>query len=149
MGYILLVMIIFLGDLGLKNYAQTNLEEQPRRSSFSDRVLLRRYHNQGAFLNLAEKRPKPLLILSLIFTAVISIFFFVTVFHHGTGLLRLGLSFLLGGAFSNTYDRLKRGFVVDYVSFKTPFPSFNRMVFNVADFCIILGALLTVLGARN
>ena len=38
----------------------------------------------------------------------------VTLGQKGKAALKLGLAFLLGGAFSNTYDRLKRKYVVDY-----------------------------------
>ena len=61
-------------------------------------------------------------------------------------LLRLGLALLLGGAFSNTYDRLRRGYVVDYVSFPVKWQAFRKIVFNCSDFCIIIGALLSALG---
>ena len=62
-------------------------------------------------------------------------------------MLRVGLSLLLGGAFSNTYDRLKRKYVVDYVSFGVKWKKLRQVVFNISDFCIITGALLAILGA--
>ena len=59
--------------------------------------------------------------------------------------MKLGLSLLLGGAFSNTYDRLKRNYVVDYVSFQTPFKRLNSIIFNVSDFLIAIGAGITAI----
>ena len=60
-------------------------------------------------------------------------------------MLKLGLSLLLGGAFSNTYDRFTREYVVDYFSFCSPWKGLNRIVFNISDFCIIIGSLIAVL----
>lgn len=65
----------------------------------------------------------------------------------GNRLLRVGLALLLGGAFSNTYDRLKRKYVVDYLSFGVRWKGLRRIVFNVSDFCILIGAMLSALGA--
>ena len=108
-------------------------------------IRLRRYHNHGAFLNIMEKKKKLLHLISVFFTFVITIFFLLTLCQKGNHILKLGLSLLLGGAFSNTYDRLSRNYVVDYFSFCSPFPKLNRIVFNISDFCIIIGTLLTVL----
>ena len=51
-------------------------------------------------------------------------------------------SLLLGGAFSNTYDRLKRKYVVDYFSFGVKWEPLRAIVFNISDFCILIGALI-------
>ena len=74
-------------------------------------------------------------------------FFILSFGQHGNHLLRVGLSLLLGGGFSNTYDRLKRKYVVDYVSFNVKWKGLRKIVFNVSDFCIMIGALLIALGA--
>ena len=41
----------------------------------------------------------------------------------------------------------KRKYVVDYVSFGVKWKRLRNVVFNLSDFCIIIGALLTALGA--
>ncbi|MCI8789255.1 MAG: signal peptidase II [Lachnospiraceae bacterium] len=51
-----------------------------------------------------------------------------------------------GGAFSNTYDRWKRRYVVDYLTFNVRWKPLGRVVFNLSDFCIMIGALCAVLG---
>jgi len=57
-------------------------------------------------------------------------------------LLRTGLWLIVGGGLGNLYDRLAHGFVVDFIEL-----AFVRFaVFNVADACICVGALLAVLG---
>lgn len=57
---------------------------------------------------------------------------------------------LLGGIFGNLFDRIFRGFVVDFLNF-TIF-SYNFPVFNIADSLIILGVILMfieVIGGRD
>ena len=72
--------------------------------------------------------------------------FLGTCSFRGNSTLKAGLAFLLGGAYSNTYDRLPRKYVVDYVSFPVKNRRFRKIVFNISDFCIMIGALLLALG---
>ena len=60
-------------------------------------------------------------------------------------LLPYGLSFVLGGALGNLFDRIMLGYVTDYIQvliFGWPFPSFN-----VADAAISIGAVLIIVDA--
>lgn len=103
--------------------------------------------NRGAFLNLGEKTPALVRLISVLFTAVLAIVFVLTLGKAGRGLLKSGLALLLGGAFSNTYDRLRKKAVTDYIRFDFGPERFRKIVFNLADFAIMIGALLVVLGS--
>ena len=148
MFFILFVIFIVVGEWYLKNYMEANYDFKTEKLILNNNIRLRKYHNYGAFLNVMETKKKLLHAISLIFTFFISIFFFLTLFQKGNKLLKLGLTLLLGGAFSNTYDRLSRNYVIDYFSFCTPFPAFNKIVFNLSDFCILIGTLLSVLFSK-
>jgi len=50
------------------------------------------------------------------------------------------LSFILGGAVGNLADRLRQGFVVDFVD--VYWRDWHFWAFNVADACISIGAVL-------
>ncbi len=145
MFYIILTAFIFILEWKIKNYIEAVYDFSRQELICKNRICLRKYHNYGAFLNIMEKKEKFLHMISVIFTISITFFFLLTLFHKGNRILKLGLSVLLGGAFSNTYDRLSRNYVVDYFSFCSPFPKLNRIVFNVSDFCIIIGTLIIVL----
>lgn len=145
MVYILLVTFIFIAEWKIKNYIEAVYDDSKQEWIFEKKIRLRKYHNHGACLNFMEKRKKLLHGISVIFTLLISLVFIFTFFHKGNHILKLGLSLLLGGAFSNTYDRLSRDYVVDYFSFCSPFPRLNQIVFNISDFCILIGTLLVVL----
>ena len=54
----------------------------------------------------------------------------------------MAYALLLAGALGNLSDRLFRGYVVDFIHLH------HWPIFNVADICIVVGALLFALHAR-
>ena len=147
MRYILLIAGIFCVELGIKNHVEKHRKEGEERPALGGALLLRKYHNRGAFLDMGE-RVRPLValvsvLLSLAMTAV----FVMTLGSRGSAVLKTGLALLLGGAYSNTYDRLRRKYVVDYFSFGVKWQKLRRVVFNLSDFCIAVGAMMLVLGS--
>lgn len=148
-GFICVGMIgaIFFGELWMKNHVERKWKLGVTREKWKGRILLRRYHNRGAMLNAGENRRKLVAAVSVLMTAGTCVVFLLSLGQRGNHLLRVGLALLLGGGFSNTYDRLKRKYVVDYISFGVKWKWFRNIVFNAADFCIIIGALATALGA--
>ena len=142
MGYLCIVALIFAGELGIKNYVEKKRNGGEEKEICKGRILLRKYHNKGACMNLGEKKSNVVAGLSLILTAALALVFLFTLTRHGNGWLKAGLSLLLGGAFSNTYDRLKRKYVVDYFSFGVKWAPLRAIVFNISDFCILIGALI-------
>ncbi len=142
MGYLCIVALIFAGELGIKNYVENKRNAGEEKEICKGRILLRKYHNKGACMNLGEKKSNVVAGLSLVLTAALALVFLFTLTRHGNGWLKAGLSLLLGGAFSNTYDRLKRKYVVDYFSFGVKWAPLRAIVFNISDFCILIGALI-------
>ena len=55
-------------------------------------------------------------------------------------LARLGLSLILGGAVGNLIDRVRQGFVIDFVD--VYWQGWHFWAFNVADAAITVGATL-------
>lgn len=55
----------------------------------------------------------------------------------------IAFSFLIGGLLGNLIDRLFRGFIIDYFSFKIF--GYHFPVFNIADIGIILGISLLII----
>ena len=143
----LLAAAVFAADLLLKNHIEKNGREGAEEPVCGGRLLIRKYHNKGAFLDIGQRRRGIVAVLSLILTLSATVLFLLTFTYRGNGLLRVGLALLLGGAYSNTYDRLVRKYVVDYVSFPVKNQKIRNIVFNISDFCIMIGALLMVLGS--
>ncbi|MEE3287747.1 MAG: signal peptidase II [Pseudomonadota bacterium] len=57
----------------------------------------------------------------------------------------IGLMLILGGAFGNMVDRVRQGFVVDFIDLH--FRGWHWPAFNLADFAISTGAILLLAGA--
>ena len=142
-----IIVSVFTADLIIKNKVEEskNLPRTAGRGLF----VLKRYHNKGAMLNLGGKKPKLVAILSVVLSVLALGILIFSFGSHGNNLLRIGLSLLLGGAFSNTYDRLRRKYVVDYLSFSVKYKSLAGVVYNISDFCIMIGALLGCIGWLN
>ena len=139
-----------LGIFGLEFLVKKNIEktktEGVDEKACGGALLIRKQHNKGAFLNIGEKNQKAVMVISVMLTVLMTVFYIMTLTNAGKGLLKWGLTLLLGGAYTNTYDRLTRKYVVDYVSFNVPFRWLRRIIFNIGDFCIMIGAMLSVIG---
>lgn len=146
MKYMAVVLGIFGLEFGLKEYVERKKTEGITEKKMGGALLIRKHHNKGAFLNAGQNRQKAVMLVSVLLTIVTTVVFILTLGQAGQGLLKWGLTFFLGGAFSNTYDRMVRKYVVDYVSFNVPFKWLRRIIFNIGDFCIMIGALLMVIG---
>ncbi len=140
MSFLLLILTIVLVDLGIKSAIEdADPSEFPRELEGSKGfVKLYRNHNDGFPMGVFRTRPDlvrnvPLVVLS----AVAGIFFWISP-KKGYLAEKLGTSLVLGGGFSNLYDRMKRGYVVDYFSIQ--FKKLKKIVLNIGDICIFLGA---------
>lgn len=145
MIYIGITAAIFISDFLIKNHMERTLAEGEEKRKMKGFLLLRMHHNKGAFLNAGQKKRPVVVTLSVLLTIGTAAVFALSLGTRGNGMFKAGLSMLLGGAFSNTYDRLKRKYVVDYFSFPVKWKWFSRIVFNLSDFGIIIGALVAAL----
>ncbi|MDE5747083.1 MAG: signal peptidase II [Acetatifactor sp.] len=146
--FVSLIVAIFMGDNYLKERVERQLPSGETQEAWGGRLLLRRHHNPGIMLGIGKKQGTVVTALSFLLTGFAALVFVLSLSIYGSNILRAGLSLLLGGAFSNTYDRLKQQYVTDYVSFNVKWGPLRRLVFNVSDFCIVTGAMLSALGLK-
>lgn len=152
---ILILPAIFFGDLAIKMKAEKSLSCGTQYPLLNDGIRIKLLHNKGAMLGTGENEPERVVHISAALCTALSIVFIISLFSRRLSKFRTALSMLLGGAWSNAYDRLTRGYVVDYVSFpllgKTVSRLFGKkagsyvsgIVFNISDFFIFAGCLLT------
>ena len=146
MQYLTAILGIFGLEFLVKKHIEKTKTEGVDEKACGGALLIRKHHNKGAFLNIREKNQKAVMVISVMLTVLMTVFYIMTLTNAGKGLLKWGLTLLLGGAYTNTYDRLTRKYVVDYVSFNVPFRWLRRIIFNIGDFCIMIGAMLSVIG---
>lgn len=149
MLYLLIPIGIFGLDMYIKGYIEKNKKLGSEEKCFGEKILLRRTHNTGAMLNFMEKKQQLVAGFSLGLSVSIVIGYLFLLGQKGKHLLKIGISFLVGGAFSNVYDRLVRKYVVDYFSFNVKWEKLRRIVFNIADIFIFLGSFLVILANKD
>jgi signal peptidase II len=145
MLFIGIIIVIAATESVIKQVREQNGIVGERKPILGGKLYLTKYHNYGAFLNLGQKRPEFVRGLSMGLSIACTILFILSLGTKGKPLLKSGLSLLLGGAYSNTYDRMVRGYVVDYFGFQVKNEKIRNIVFNISDFCIMIGALISVL----
>lgn len=146
MIYTIIGLTLFITDGMLKLFVEKKGKEEVIYPALGGKLLFRKYHNTGAMLGIGAANPKRTAFVSIIFTVFMSGVYAATLGMKGKRMLKTGLALLLGGAYSNTYDRLRRKYVVDYVSFGVKKSRLRNVIFNLSDFGIIIGAVLFSIG---
>jgi len=149
MIYIMIVSAIFLGDFLLKNWIEKNQKEGEIRKILGGCFLVRKHHNKGFLLNKCSDNQSLVAALSLGMAVFCTLLFVVSLGKKGNALLRTGLALLLGGAYNNTYDRLRRKYVVDYFSFGVPVGKIRNLIFNISDLAIMIGAMISAIALNE
>jgi len=125
--------IVFLADFFVKSYlnSQFSFQSIPIIKNIFHITLV---HNQGAAFGILQKSSTFLIYVSIVF--ILLFLFFIKKENNKTAFFLISSGLILGGAFSNLWDRLYLGYVVDYIDFRV-WP-----VFNISDSCITTGAIL-------
>ncbi len=90
--------------------------------------------NTGVAFGLFGGMPQLFTVTSLLIV-VLAIRFYLKHVTYDHGWLAFGLGLIVGGAIGNVIDRIRFGYVVDFIkTFDGHFP-----VFNIADSCIVIG----------
>lgn len=104
-------------------------------------VRITHVQNSGAAFGLLPERTTLLSILSVV--AVVAILYYYRRLAAGSPFIAATLGMQLGGAFGNLLDRLRQGYVVDFVDVGVPDgPRF--WAFNVADSSIVVGIIIVM-----
>ena len=146
MTLILLIAAVVLMDLGIKDTIEkADASEFPKElERTKGMIVLHKNHNDGLpFGTLREKKELVKQTPLTVFSAACGAFAWLLP-RKGYGTEKLGLALVIGGGFSNLYDRMKRGYVVDYFSIQ--WKKLKKVVFNLGDICIFLGAFMMLAG---
>ena len=130
-------LIIILGiiiDQLTKLLVVANLPFNSTVSVLGDFFGLRYIHNQGAAWSLLEEHPMLLVVLSLVILIVVIVLLYKT--PKEQKLLRAGFALVIAGALGNLIDRIRLGYVVDFL--RLP----HWPIFNIADCLLVVGVIL-------
>ena len=128
---------------------EKNCELMEETPILKGKVIIRKYYNKGAALNFLAKKPERMRQIQTLLMAAAGGSFFTLLSRRGDKGVKTALAMILGGGASNLYDRVKKGHVVDYFSFKTRSRRLSGIIFNISDFFVFAGALLLVLFGKK
>ena len=93
--------------------------------------------NPGAALGFFAYRTTFFIIITLIVALIILCYYYYLPPYYK--LTRIGLAFQLGGAAGNLVDRIRVGYVIDFLNI-----SFFPPIFNLADTAIVIGGIIFI-----
>ena len=142
-GFVSLLLASF--DLYVKKFVEKELVRGEEQEECGGRIVIRCVHNKGFAFDLADKYPNIVKWVSLAALGSI-ISYALHIWKQGTSMVeKLAAILVVAGGISNTYERVKNGYVVDYIAFKTKWKKFNRLTFNLGDFYIFLGGFVLLI----
>ena len=139
--FFITVIILAAIDQLIKLVVITKLPYKSELPVLGDVITLNHIHNSGAAWGSFSGKITFLFIFSII--AIVLILY---IYHNIVEIdrfkpLRICLAFITGGAIGNMIDRVRLGYVIDYIYFKIiDFP-----VFNFADICVTLSMFIVLI----
>ena len=145
-GYLLVAVAILFLDQWSKGTITRMLGLHESREVLGDFFLLTSVRNSGAAFGLFanfESSLKSIFLNSVAVAAFIAVSLYAFRSHFKSVRLQLGLALVLGGAVGNLIDRVRYGYVVDFLLFGVG--GHYWPAFNVADSAICVGVGLLAL----
>ncbi|MDO5028255.1 MAG: signal peptidase II [Bacillota bacterium] len=142
LAVIFMLVCIFLDQL-TKYIVLGQLKGRPPVIIIDNFLSFAYVENRGAAFGILQGRKIFFIIITLISVAIIS---YILIFNYKklpkTIIISLGA--ILGGTIGNFIDRIRLGYVVDFVSMRF-FDKYDFAVFNLADAFIVLGAFFLMI----
>ena len=92
--------------------------------------------NRGAAFGILQNKQWFFVIVTLLI--IFAMLFYLIKYKPESKLLKLSLVFIMSGGIGNLIDRIRFGYVVDFIDVRV----INYPVFNVADCFVVIGAVL-------
>ena len=129
-------------DLYVKKFVEKEVNAGEEELVCKERVVIRKVYNKGFAFNALDNKPCIVKWISLGVCGMIA-GYVLNVWKTSTCLIKnTAAALVLAGGISNTYERVKKSYVVDYFSFRTKNEKFNRVTFNLGDMFIFLGGIV-------
>ncbi len=136
----ILAFIIILMDQITKYFAIINLKGSGSYVIIKDFIRFTYVENYGAAFGILKYKKLFFLIVTLVVILALSLFL-IRYYHKLNLFMKIGTGLLLGGAIGNFIDRVRLGYVVDFISVKL-LAKYEYPVFNIADMAIVVGTII-------
>ena len=141
-GFLTFGTTLALTDLAVKKEIEARPDEEfPKTVKESGGLIrLHKNHNPGFSFGLMKEYPKLVEMVPVCMLSAVAGAWAYVIGKKGRVLEKTALTLVLAGGASNLYDRLKRGYVVDYFSIQ--WKKLKKVVFNLGDIFIFAGSAL-------
>ncbi len=141
MGFFIIAFIIFIDQIS--KYTAIKYLKSSRPYVIIENFLQFNYvENKGAAFGILENKRTFFIIITIFIIIFLS--FYLLKYHNNISMLtKLSFAMLIGGATGNLIDRVRFGYVVDFISFRFK-NSYSFPVFNIADSFIVISTFLIV-----
>lgn len=137
-----IIAIIILLDQGTKYMVITYLKDKPAIPIINNILEFVYVENYGAAFGILQNRRVFFIVITFLIILTI-LFLLINNYYYFTKPMRVALAMLVGGAIGNLIDRIRLGYVVDFISVKFG-NTYNFPVFNVADSFIVVATILII-----
>lgn len=141
MGFFIIVFVIFIDQIS-KYGAVKYLKNSKPYIIIENFIQFNYVENKGAAFGILENKRTFFIIITIFIIVFLS--FYLIKYHNSLSVLtKLSFAMLIGGATGNLIDRMRFGYVVDFISFRFK-NSYSFPVFNIADTFIVISTFLIV-----
>lgn len=138
---LMIALIIVVMDQLTKYHIVLSMEPySDEKKIISDLLVLRYIKNSGAAWGSFSSMTLVLIIVSIILIIGLGAYYFKIINDADKRIIRLLISFVIGGAIGNLIDRIRFGYVIDFIYVK----AINFPVFNVADIFVTVSMFLII-----
>lgn len=137
---ILIIAVGLLVDRITKLWASNSLSGSSEITVIKNFFSFFYVENKGAAFSILEGKTVFLSAFTIIILVCIVVYL---VKYKPNKFVKVSLSFIVGGALGNLIDRIKYGYVVDFISVHYK-DAYYFPIFNVADIMVVAGTLLLV-----
>lgn len=141
MAFILPIVIILLDQIS-KAAAIRYLKGNRPYKIIDNFFQLHYVENRGAAFGILQHKRIFFVIITLVIVMVLS-FYLIKYYNSLNRLTKISFAMLIGGAIGNLVDRIRFGYVVDFISFKL-LGGYDFPVFNIADIAIVLSTIAII-----
>lgn len=139
MVYIISIIIILLDQI-TKSFAINHLKGSKPISIIEGVFEFVYVENRGAAFGILQDRRTLFIIITILVISFVVVYAYKNS-NQLTLFSKITLAMLIGGAVGNLIDRIRYGFVVDFIKVDL-IRSYNFPVFNIADIFIVISTIL-------
>jgi signal peptidase II len=137
---LLIIALVSASDQLCKLWIRTHLA-LGESLNITDRLSLIHVRNTASAFGLLANQTFLIIIISI--AALLFILLFLRYLSPATNLSIVSISLIMGGAVGNLIDRLRFGYVTDFIYFRL-WGNFHWPAFNIADASIVVGVIVLI-----